>query len=601
MRPEARAEVLDKAAAMLPALDGAEPVASYAGLRPAGADGVNYVIGPSPRVPAAHQRRRDPLDRAVGLAGDRRARGGARRAGTASRSAPTGRCRPATSPAPEVPWWRRRAWLALILGVDEGTTGVKAALFDERLRPGARGAAATRSNRHPQPGWVEQDGEEVLRRGRRGDRRAARGRARRGRRLRPGPPGRVGAGLGRGDRRAAVARSSSGRTSARRRCSTACADDEEEIQAPQRPALRPLLLGRQARLAARARRGGAGGPRRRARCAWERSTRSCATASAPASPPTPPPPRARSCTRWGRPASTRGCASASACRSTCCPRCATPSATSACCATTRGRSSCRCARRPSTSRPRWPARAASCPGRVKATYGTGVFVLAHVGDEVPEPAGGPAADRRLEHRRPASSTRIDGGVFTAGAMLEWLCRELGAGAPTRRRWARWHARPRTAAGARVLPALAGIGAPWWRPEARAVLAGLHGGTTRATSPARRSRASPGAWPTWSRRCASSVDVDALRVDGGLTNEPLMLAAAGRRDRRAGRGAAAPTPPSPARRRWPPSARACSARCAEAAELLPVDRRVEPHARRRSGATPSTSAGAAFVAAAAELR
>ena len=49
----------------------------------------------------------------------------------------------------------------LILGVDEGTTGVKAALFDERLRP-VREARRDKTNRHPQPGWVEQDGEEVL-------------------------------------------------------------------------------------------------------------------------------------------------------------------------------------------------------------------------------------------------------------------------------------------------------------------------------------------------------------------------------------------------------------------------------------------------------
>lgn len=47
VRPEARREVLSKAVSMLPALEGAEPIASYAGLRPAGRD-VNYVIGPSP-------------------------------------------------------------------------------------------------------------------------------------------------------------------------------------------------------------------------------------------------------------------------------------------------------------------------------------------------------------------------------------------------------------------------------------------------------------------------------------------------------------------------------------------------------------------------
>jgi glycerol-3-phosphate dehydrogenase len=51
VRPEARDEVLPKAVAMHPPLDGAEPIASYAGLRPAGR-GVNYLIGPSSVAPS---------------------------------------------------------------------------------------------------------------------------------------------------------------------------------------------------------------------------------------------------------------------------------------------------------------------------------------------------------------------------------------------------------------------------------------------------------------------------------------------------------------------------------------------------------------------
>ena len=78
VRPEARGEVMDKAREMYPPLEGAEPIASYAGLRPAGR-GVNYLIGPSPGLRAADQRRRHPLDGAVRLAGHRRAGGRARR------------------------------------------------------------------------------------------------------------------------------------------------------------------------------------------------------------------------------------------------------------------------------------------------------------------------------------------------------------------------------------------------------------------------------------------------------------------------------------------------------------------------------------------
>jgi glycerol-3-phosphate dehydrogenase len=50
VRDEGRAEVLAKAVAMLPELEGRDPIAAYAGLRPAGR-GVNYAIGPSPACP----------------------------------------------------------------------------------------------------------------------------------------------------------------------------------------------------------------------------------------------------------------------------------------------------------------------------------------------------------------------------------------------------------------------------------------------------------------------------------------------------------------------------------------------------------------------
>ena len=79
-----------------------------------------------------------------------------------------------------------------------------------------------------------------------------------------------------------------------------------------------------------------------------------------------------------------------------------------------------------------------------------------------------------------------------------------------------------AAGARVLPALAGLGAPWWQPDARAVLAGLHGGVSRAH--VARAALEGIAWRVADivEVVRDTVGVEELRVDGGLTNEPLML-------------------------------------------------------------------------------
>src|SRR5206468_511356 len=116
------------------------------------------------------QRRRNPLHRPVRVAGHRRAR-------DRTRCRPGHRARARSSPRPD-PSSRRRSRVVaadgplplgrgdmtsrLLLGIDEGTTAVKAALFDERLRP-VREARRDKVNRHPRSGWVEQDGEEVLR------------------------------------------------------------------------------------------------------------------------------------------------------------------------------------------------------------------------------------------------------------------------------------------------------------------------------------------------------------------------------------------------------------------------------------------------------
>src|ERR671930_2036996 len=51
--------------------------------------------------------------------------------------------------------------MSLLLGIDEGTSAVKAVLFDSDLRP-VKEARREKALAHPRPGWVEQDPEEVL-------------------------------------------------------------------------------------------------------------------------------------------------------------------------------------------------------------------------------------------------------------------------------------------------------------------------------------------------------------------------------------------------------------------------------------------------------
>ena len=159
-------------------------------------------------------------------------------------------------------------------------------------------------------------------------------------------------------------------------------------------------------------------------------------------------------------------------------------------------------------------------GLVKATYGTGVFVLAHAGDERPEPEGGllPTVAWRVHDR---VEWAIDGGVFTAGALLEWLSRDLGL-AESPAALSALADEVEDSGGVRVLPALAGVGAPWWKPEAHAVLAGLTSGT-RAGHIARAALEAI-AWRVADVLTATreTVPIEALRVDGGMTRDLNLL-------------------------------------------------------------------------------
>jgi glycerol kinase len=163
-------------------------------------------------------------------------------------------------------------------------------------------------------------------------------------------------------------------------------------------------------------------------------------------------------------------------------------------------------------------------GELKATYGTGVFVLGRT--EGPVAASGllptvgwAAPDAQAGVGEIAYA--LDGGVFSAGSLLDWLAESLGMARDARALAALAGTVP-DSAGVMMLPALAGLGAPWWRPEAHGVIAGLHPGVR----PAHVARAALEAI-AW--RVADIVDafagvapVRAVRVDGGLTNDPTLL-------------------------------------------------------------------------------
>ena len=115
------------------------------------------------------------------------------------------------------------------------------------------------------------------------------------------------------------------------------------------------------------------------------------------------------------------------------------------------------------------------PGETKATLGTGAFILTATGCERPRSTHrllGTVLTQLSGERRFA----LEGSVFVAGSMVKWLRDQLG--------WLRNAgdtdavARANDNGGVTVVPALAGLGAPHWRPEATAAILGLTLATRR---------------------------------------------------------------------------------------------------------------------------
>jgi glycerol kinase len=106
------------------------------------------------------------------------------------------------------------------------------------------------------------------------------------------------------------------------------------------------------------------------------------------------------------------------------------------------------------------------PGDVKSTYGTGCFALVNTGKTVPA-----SRNRLLATALAQKQYAIEGSIFIAGAVVQWLRDELGivASAPDTAAMAM---RAKPADGLYFVPAFTGLGAPYWDPAARGAILGL---------------------------------------------------------------------------------------------------------------------------------
>ena len=162
-------------------------------------------------------------------------------------------------------------------------------------------------------------------------------------------------------------------------------------------------------------------------------------------------------------------------------------------------------------------------GDAKCTYGTGAFLLATTGPRAVRSASGLAAS--VAWRLAGAATYcLDGQVYTAGAAVGWLAGLGLVGGPAELDAAA--ASVPGPGGVVFVPALAGLGAPHWQPDARGAFLGLQLGTTRG----HLARAVVEGIAASVALLARSVAADrgapltVLRADGGLTRSRLLVQA-----------------------------------------------------------------------------
>ena len=162
------------------------------------------------------------------------------------------------------------------------------------------------------------------------------------------------------------------------------------------------------------------------------------------------------------------------------------------------------------------------PGMAKNTYGTGCFLLMNTGEK-PAPSRHRLVTTVAWQRGARTDYALEGSVFIAGAAIQWLRDGLGLIARAADIDALAGSVEETG-DVFFVPALAGLGAPYWDPQARGAIVGL----TRGTTKAHLARATLEAIAFQSAELLEAMTADSgitlseLRVDGGATASALLM-------------------------------------------------------------------------------
>ena len=162
-------------------------------------------------------------------------------------------------------------------------------------------------------------------------------------------------------------------------------------------------------------------------------------------------------------------------------------------------------------------------GSAKNTYGTGCFLLANSGRSAITSTTGMLTSIGAGAGASGPEYVLEGSVFVAGALVQWLRDELGLIERSEDIEALAASVP-DSAGVVVVPALTGLGAPDWDPHARGAILGL----TRGTTKAHIARAALEAIALSSTELIGAMNTDlaapiaTLRVDGGAARNDLLM-------------------------------------------------------------------------------
>ncbi|MGV0952258.1 MAG: glycerol kinase GlpK [Azonexus sp.] len=161
-------------------------------------------------------------------------------------------------------------------------------------------------------------------------------------------------------------------------------------------------------------------------------------------------------------------------------------------------------------------------GKAKNTYGTGCFMVMNTGSTATASRHGLITTVAWECGA-AREFALEGGVFMAGAITQWLRDGLGIIASAADVEALAGSVP-DSGGVVMVPAFAGLGAPWWDPLARGTLLGMTRGTTRAhiARAALDSIALQSADLAAAMFADSGIPMSELRVDGGAASNDLLM-------------------------------------------------------------------------------